>query len=273
MLPKSVSRQQLAKFRAIRDQFAATPVPEIGQWRSMSDDDIWLRVVSQVVVVGKEAPAHKLRQKAIRTRLSFRTLAAMAPRDAARSIGVVLASIGTRWVSGSHPEAAPKVKALMKNLDVLRSYPRGPYGLVEHLAAMPGSKERVAYLSEHFAYLKAKGARDFLTTGLGMAADVIALDSRVMGIAASIVPKLPAKVTSKDYDAIEEFLVRHVCVPLGLSAVQFDQILFHNQADIAAYLRDGTFREGMLNLSALTLAELQSWQSQVAAEIQRRQVS
>lgn len=270
-LPAGLSPQQLATFGAIRDKYAGMPVPALGKWRAMSDDDIWLRVVSQVVVVGKEAPAHHLRQQDVRDRLAYARLIAMSPRAAAKAIGGVLASIGTRYVGARDPESTSKVKALVKNLQVLKDYPRGPRGFVRHLAAMHTSPERVAYIGRHFGFMKEKGARDFLTTGLGMASDVIALDSRVMRIATRIVPDLPPKVTTRNYGPIEAFLIEHVCTPLGLSAVQFDQILFHRQAAIEGYLLHGSFPEDTLNLAELSLSDLQMWQSRIAEEIQRRQ--
>lgn len=241
MVPKSLTTQQLAKFRAIRDALKKTPLPEVGKWKSMSEDDIWLRVVSQVVVVVKEAPAKHLKAPEIRASLAFKRLSAMKPLEAKKALGTVLATIGTRYVSPQRPEAAPKVTALMKNLEVFKSYEGGPSGVVKHLAGMADSRERVRFLGKNFSYMKKKGARDFLTTGLGMATDVIALDSRVMGIATRIVPGLPAQVTATNYDTIEAFLVEHVCVPLGISAAQFDQLLFRNQEAIEGYLLHGAW--------------------------------
>jgi thermostable 8-oxoguanine DNA glycosylase len=238
MVPITLSAKQLAMFQNIQDNFREkTPQLDLGKWHLMSDNEIWLRVVSQVVVVGNEAPARHLSDTNIKARLTFDTLADLPPLGAAQALGAVLADIGTRYVSQKQPQTSRKVKALLKNLAFLRTFSHGPHGLVEHLARMATSRERIDYLSRNFSYLKAKGARDFLTTGLGMATDVIALDSRVMGIVRLIVPDLPSKVSERNYGAIEEFLIEQVCKPLGMSAAEFDQLLFHNKPAIEGSIR------------------------------------
>ncbi len=238
MIPDTLSEEQLDKFRLIKDKFLNnTNIPKEGKWKSMSKDNIWLRMVSQVVVVGNAAPAEKLNTPKIQKLLAFDTLAKLDPHEAANEIGRVLADIGTRYVSRNRPEDSPKVKAIMRNLAFLQNnFTDGPNDLVYHLASLPTSRERIDYLSNNFSYFKAKGARDFLTTGLGMATDVIALDSRVMGIVGRIVPDLPAKVNNGNYEAIERFLVTQVCKPLKMSAVQFDQLLFRNESAIRELL-------------------------------------
>lgn len=238
MIPDNLSEEQLDKFRLIKDKFLNnTTIPEEKKWESMSKDDIWLRMVSQVVVVGNAAPADRLNTPQNRNRLAFDTLAASRSQKAARVLGRVLADIGTRYVSRERPETSPKVKAIMGNLAFLKKeFTDGPKGLVKHLASLTTTRDRIVYLSNNFSYFKAKGARDFLTTGLGMATDVIALDSRVMGIVRRIVPDLPDKVNNGNYEAIETFLVTHVCQPLKMSAVQFDQLLFRNESAIKELL-------------------------------------
>lgn len=233
------SDEQVQRFRDIKVKLlGCTTLPAIDRWRSMSADDIWLRVVSQVVVVGNAEPAEKLRTDQIRTGLSFNTLAALEENEAAKAIGKVLAKIGTRYVRSIHPENSPKVRALRYNLDFLRRFNSGPCGFVKYLSEMESSQERIGCLSQNFKYIKAKGARDFLTTGLGMATDVIALDSRVMGIVRLILPYLPANVTAGNYNEIEKFLIEHVCEPLKISAMEFDQLLFHNASAIQQLLGD-----------------------------------
>jgi hypothetical protein len=243
MVPTTISTKKLAKFKDIRDRFlATTPLPVVGKWRLMSDETLWLRVVSQVVVVGNEAPAKRLQCTEIQAHLAFYTLANSHPTIAANAIGSALAAIGTRYVSRTQPTGSPKVNALLKNLAVLKAFNGGPRGLVGHLAGMKTSRDRIDYLSKNFSYFKAKGARDFLATGLGMASDVIALDSRVMGIVRRIVPELPVEVNARNYDAIERFLIKRVCQPLKMSGMEFDQLLFHNKDAIEKQLGGGRSR-------------------------------
>lgn len=239
MLPPPLSKKQLRCFAVIKDAFLKeTTLPEQGRWGSMSNDAIWLRVVKQVVVVGKAAPAERLGSPKIRKQLAFRTLVEARPQQAATVLGNALAEIGTRFVSRDQPRQSPKVSALLENLEFLADWAEGPRGFVAHLGSMRTTPERVRYISNHLSYIKAKGARDFLTTGLGMATDVIALDSRVMGIVRLVVPALPERVNARNYDAIETFLITHVCEPLNMSAMEFDQLLFKNESGIRQLLSD-----------------------------------
>ena len=240
MLPPPLSKKQLQRFAHIRDRFLKnTQLPEQDKWRSMSDDAIWLRIVGQVVVVGNAAPAEHLSKPKVREQLAYGTLTGARPRRrAAESIGCALAAIGTRYVSQERPTESRKVHALLRNLQFLADHKDGPTGFVACLGRMKNSRERIGYITENLSYIKAKGARDFLTTGLGMATDVIALDSRVMGIVRLVVPELPQTVNANNYDTIETYLITHVCEPLKMSAMEFDQLLFRNEVGIRRLLSD-----------------------------------
>ncbi|UNC16585.1 hypothetical protein FE249_20675 (plasmid) [Acidiphilium multivorum] len=273
MIHDALDTEKLDKFRRIKDKFLEdTQLPEFGKWRSMSNDNIWLRVVSQVVVVGNAAPAEKLNNTEIQARLAFNKLTRLCPRKAKQVLGGVLADIGTRYVSQARPETSPKVRALLRNLAFLKEFTDGPHGLVNCLANLTTSQERIDYLSKNFSYFKAKGARDFLTTGLGMATDVIALDSRVMGIVRRIVPELPAKVNNKkNYKDIETFLVTHVCQPLKMSPVAFDQLLFRNETAIKELLScDATVVHDGPSLAASGSSSCGTSKRPVAAKMDRR---
>jgi hypothetical protein len=237
----------------------------------MSDNEIWLRVVSQVVVVGNEAPARRLGDADIQERLAFATLVILPPREAAEALGRVLAEIGTRYVSKKQPETSRKVKGLLKNLGFLKNYDGGPRGFVKNLSDTKTSRDRIDCISKNFSFIKAKGARDFLTTGLGMATDVIALDSRVMGVVRLIIPGLTDPVNAGNYDAIEEFLIKHVCKPLRMCAVEFDQLLFRNELAIKQLLCDATLVHDGPRLAISGSSSCRTGKQPVAARMDRRQ--
>jgi hypothetical protein len=270
MVPPAISNEQLEEFRRIKDRFLGkTHLPQVDKWCLMSDDKIWRRVVSQVVVVGNEAPAKRLEEAHIKKRLKFEALVKLPPRKAAKALGGVLAEIGTRYVSNERPENSQKIRALLKNLEFLKNCDGGPRGFAKHLADMKTSRDRIDSISEKFSFIKAKGARDFLTTGLGMATDVIALDSRVMGIVRRIVPNLTAPMNARNYDAIEKFLIERVCEPLGISAVQFDQLLFHNKQ----HLDKASVVHGGPRLSTSGSSSCRARKQPVAAKMNRRRRS
>lgn len=270
-IPTSLSPEELSGFRDIRDHFLEnTPLPVSDKWRSMSNDKIWRRVVGQVVVVGNAAPAERLNDVDIQVRLEFASLAKPPTPATANAIGRVLADIGTRYVSRERPETSPKTTALVKNLAFLQTFCDGPRGFVTHLSTMNGSRERIDYLSRNFSFFGPKGARDFLTTGLGMATDLIALDSRVMGIARLIVPTLPAKVNRGNYDDIERFLVEHVCEPLCISAMEFDQLLFCNKDAIHDHLTGPVVIRGGRRTASVGSSSCRAGRQPVAASTDLR---
>ena len=235
----------------------------------MSEHQIWLRVVSQVVVVGRAAPAERLKEEEMQQALDFAALSSMPAARAAKRIGEALARIGTRMVSKEHPEESPKVKALEKNLDFLRRYPDGPKGFIRDVAKQQTSEERWRYVEKHLAYIRNKGARDFLTSGFGLVTDRIALDVRVMGVVSRIVPGFPAKVPSADYEKIERYLIENICVPLDIEPARLDQLLFRFQRQIITQLGNGL---PLLRLKDLSAEELVSHYRAIVAELKYREI-
>jgi hypothetical protein len=261
----NLTKEQLAKFRWIHERFGDDiRLPSPDHWKTMTDTDVWIRVVSQVVVVGKAEPAERLKEREIRARLGYEFLCSISNIKAAQEIGSLLREIKVRYVPDLNPESSPKIVALLKNLTFLKTYEGGPSGFIRDIAALETSEQRWNYVAKHLSYIKNKGARDFLTTGFGLATDRIALDSRVMGVVNRIVPDLPVKVPTAAYAAIEEFLVKAVCEPLKIIPAHLDQLLFKYQRQILSELgsmapaRDLTSvsTEGLLRQHDQILAEL-----------------
>jgi hypothetical protein len=65
-----ITASQLESFRRIKDKFSIQSLPSQDAWRDASDDDVCIRVVSQVVVVGNAGPAAKLWTPPIRKRIA-----------------------------------------------------------------------------------------------------------------------------------------------------------------------------------------------------------
>ncbi|MCO8588745.1 hypothetical protein [Burkholderia multivorans] len=261
---------QLSEFRRINERFGhLVQLPPAETWHSMNEHQIWLRVVSQVVVVGRAAPAERLKDEETQQALDFAALSSMPAARATKRIGEALARIGTRMVSKEQPEASPKVKALAKNLAFLRTYPGGPKGFIRDVAKQQTSQERWRYVEKHLAYIRNKGARDFLTTGFGLVTDRIALDVRVMGVVSRIVPGFPAKVSPADYEKIERYLIENICLPLDIEPARLDQLLFRFQRQIIAQLGSGF---PLLRLKDLSAEELVSHYRALVAELKYREI-
>jgi len=218
MKSRKITAAELDTFRRIQADYGhLIKLPSEGAWRAWSDDDIWIRVVSQVVVVGNEQPRRKLYAPSNRSRLNYDTLRSLTDEHAAERIGSVLRDIATRYVSAESPERSRKVQALVKNLRALEAFEGGPTGFINAISKLDGSERKVKFVEKRLFYIKNKGARDFLTSGLGLITDRIALDVRVMGVVRAIVPDFPEKPTPDTYDELENFLVQQVCTPLGVT--------------------------------------------------------
>ncbi|RKF49444.1 hypothetical protein BCY88_17620 [Paraburkholderia fungorum] len=268
-LPK-LTEEQLAKFRWIHERFGHDVLlPSPDDRLKMTDTEVWIRVVSQVVVVGKAEPAKRLKDTNIRARLDYGFLCSISEAEAEKEIGNVLREIKARFVPDLNPESSPKVAALIKNLAFLKTYKGGPRGFIRDVSALETSEQRLNYVAENLSYIKSKGARDFLTTGFGLSTDRIALDSRVMGVVNRIVPELPAKVSPATYAAIEEFLVDCVCKPLKITPAHFDQLLFKYQPQILAELDS---MAPARDLTSMSTEALLRQHCQILAELKRREV-
>jgi hypothetical protein len=226
----------VAQLAGVREAIARYPKPRLpagDYWRTASDADVWLRVVSQVVVVGGARPAARLSHEDIRRRLSWRTLSRNSDAQAAKAIWGVLRDIGARY-AGKSSDGCRKTAALVRNLRALSRHTGGPKGFISKVAAQPGSTEKINYVTAHLSYVKNKGARDFLTSGFGLVTDRIALDSRVLGALYDLgidVPKV-APTDTQQYAALEAQLLRQICAPLNLTGAELDQILFLNYEEI-----------------------------------------
>ena len=66
-----VTKTQLQTFRKIKKQFGVPRLQAAGKWRTFSNDDIWICIVSQVVVVGRAAPGGRLWEKENRRRIRW----------------------------------------------------------------------------------------------------------------------------------------------------------------------------------------------------------
>jgi hypothetical protein len=85
-------------------------------WKKRTADELWLRVLSQVVVAGNAAPEYTLRtSKAVHEKLAFHRLKNLSPQRRRKIIHGVLRAIGTRYVGNSSKNR--KVNAALHTLD------------------------------------------------------------------------------------------------------------------------------------------------------------
>lgn len=207
--------------------------PEMGKsWRKCKKDELWVRVLSQIVVAGNAAPGYVLqRSEAAKKILSFSRLKKLRPRRRRKVIHSVLRAIGTRYIGTSSQNK--KVDAALHNFEALANA-GGPRQFFEEIASMKSTKEKISFLSRNLAFYKKKGCRDTLIE-LRLAADCLALDQRLRNILEGVGARVPRSI-DKHYEEIEEELINRVAKPCGLSGGKLDRILFQNYGDIMVRL-------------------------------------
>jgi len=231
----NITNEHLAKLELIKQRYLGnTCLPEPDNWKSKSNNEIWLKVIEQVMLVGRSSPAEKFsKDLELQKKVSYEQLLKIKDDEnqLKKVIHEVLRAVKTRYASASI-EKCRKTKALVHNFKVLSEYKDGPKGLLEEVSKFNTDKEKIKYIMSKFEYIKSKGARDFLMD-LGLVRDAIALDARVRNVLEKIIGiKIPKDLLEKMYDEVEEELLLKVCKPLNLSGIEFDRMIYQNYEEI-----------------------------------------
>jgi hypothetical protein len=228
----NITRDHLTKLELIEQRFLGnTCLPEPDKWKDLCNNEIWLRVIGQVMLVGSSSPADNFSKNSDLQKIVYYEQLLKIKDDEnqlKRVIHEVLRKVGTRYVSAS-VEKCRKTKALVHNFKVLSEYRDGPIGFLKEISRLSTDKEKIKYVMSKFKYIKSKGARDFLMD-LGLVRDAIALDVRLQNVLRKIGIDIPEGIKSnpKLYDMVEEELLSKVCKPLNLSGVEFDKMIYQN---------------------------------------------
>jgi hypothetical protein len=246
MIPQNIPKEQIPKalkqFEKIKQQFLQkTKVPKENNWKSWTNNDIWLHLITQVIVVGSSAPAHKFEENPkLQEQVSYEKLIELADKKEIEiAINRVLRAVGTRYAS-SDISKCRKTQALAHNLKILKSLKEGPRGLLKRISEFEGKNSdirKIKYLMKIFKYIQSKSARDYLME-LGLVKNAIALDIRVKTILEKLSIKIPKGFENnpKLYDQIEKEILNSICKPLNLSGVELDRMLYQNYNDITKML-------------------------------------
>jgi len=233
----NITNEHLAKLELIKQKYLGnTCLPEPDNWKSKSNNEIWLKVIEQVMLVGRSSPAEKFsKDLELQKKVSYEQLLKIKDDEnqLKKVIHEVLRAVKTRYASASI-EKCRKTKALVHNFKVLSEYKDGPKGLLEEVSKFNTDKEKIKYIMSKFKYIKSKGARDFLMD-LGLVRDAIALDWRIKNVLEKIIGiEIPKEIknNSESYDEVEEELLLKVCKPLNLSGIEFDRMIYQNYEEI-----------------------------------------
>jgi len=221
--------EHLDRFRKLKEHFLkGTTVPREGNWKSKTNNEIWLEIVKQVIVVGRSEPAEKLeRDVRLKNEISYEELLRTDynEEEMRKKINRVLREVGTRYHN-------KKTDALVNNFKMLSRFLGGPKDLLRRLSEYDGSeadKWRIEHMMR-FKYIKSKGARDFLME-LGLVRNAIALDTRIQDIFDKIGIQFPKEFVSNPqiYDEVERDILERICKPLGVTGVELDRMLYQNK--------------------------------------------
>jgi len=231
-----LTNDQAARLRQLVRHYS----PQMGKsWRKCTADELWLRVVSQIVVAGNAAPGYVLlRSEAAKRMLSYSRLKKLSLRSRRKTVHTVLQAIGTRYIGESSRNR--KVDATLYNFDALKRA-GGPKRFFKRVAEIEptsgksATSAKIGFLCENFNFYKKKSCRDTLIE-LRLATDCLALDQRLRNIMECLGAKVPKSI-DRHYDEIEKELISNVAKPCGLSGGELDRILFQNYGDIMVRLK------------------------------------
>jgi hypothetical protein len=226
---KFLNESQAARLRVIARQYK----PKMGKpWTILTPNELWLRVLSQIVVAGNAAPATMLTDSsAVKEKLAFGRLRKLSLKRRRQVIHSVLKAIGTRYV-GKNPKNA-KVDAALYNFKVLVKE-GGPRQFFKKVAVAKDTTAMLDFLEHKLHYYKKKGCRDTLIS-LGLAGDCMALDVRIKNILEGVGVKFRGSV-NRHYEQLETELIERVARPT-FSGGELDRVLFQNYGDIMVRLR------------------------------------
>lgn len=233
-----INKAHIEKFEEIKKKFLSkTEVPKEDNWKKLTNNDIWLGLITQVIVVGGSAPADKFnKNEKIKNEVSYEKLIRIENKEELKKrINKVLREVGTRYAS-SDISKCRKTNALVHNLMVLKNFKEGPKGLLKRLSEFKGKNgdiRKIKYFMKIFRFIQSKNARDNLMK-LGLVKNAVALDSRIKKIFKKVGIQLPKGFENNPtlYDKIEEDILTKICQPLGLYGIQFDRMLYQNYKEI-----------------------------------------
>jgi hypothetical protein len=197
-------------------------------WTARTEDELWRRVLSQIVVVGRAEPGYRLQHdKTISRQLTIRKLKAFKSDVVLQKhLHRIFLSIGVRF-AGNSWRSDRKALAGTRNFRIIQQA-GGPSRFFGAIAKLKTEKKRITALQRSLKFYGDKGSRDTLIE-LRLATDCMALDVRIF----RILERVGLKVSPADiFEQLERELIRKVAKPLGLSGAQLDRILFGQYSKI-----------------------------------------
>lgn len=200
-----------------------TELPKLGYYSSLSDEEIWLRIVTQFCVMGGARKYLKMNeQKLSEFRDNMRLDKLLGKGKELSHVSEILKE-ATRFPD----KQAKKIVDLLTNQNVIK---RRRIVLLHNLSHKKNSYEdiRSKLIERMHPHFKLKSASDFMIK-TGLSNDVIALDTRIVGVLQKhfhlSVDVNKVQKSKEIYISIERSL-RDACKRLDLSLACLDRALF-----------------------------------------------
>jgi hypothetical protein len=201
--------------------------------KKWSDEELWRKVLGQVVVIGRAQPGERLQHdRRIAKTVSIRKLKDLGSDTARRKyLHRVFVELKVRYVGGNWKNDW-KAAASARNFKSLMA-DGGPIQFFrKRIASCETEDERIEALQGALKRYGNKSARDTLIE-LRLAENCMALDARIYGV----LKKVGVRVSPDDiYRQVERELREKVAEPLGIPAALLDRILFGKYEDIVRQL-------------------------------------
>ncbi len=156
---------------------AHTQTPKLGRWQTLSNDELWRHIVSQVCVMGSAIRMERLeregRSLAFDAALSLSTLSAKQDR-----VEYIAGQLHDFDVTRFYNKAAHRLETALGDPNIVRD---SRVVLLENIPAGEPDDVREALLARSPSLFLRKSVSDLMIT-LGLSHDVIALDQRVVGL-------------------------------------------------------------------------------------------
>ena len=226
-MPAFLSARQAAQLQKIARPYKKQV--KLGKpWEERTDDELWRKVLSQIVVVGRAEPGIRLEHDPnVKRQVSIKRLKRFQnDGELQKYLHGVFVELGVRFVKRNWKTDA-KTIAAVKNFRKLTDRTK-PIQFFEQIAKLKTEEEKIAALQKGLRYFGNKGARDSLID-LRLAENCMALDARIFGV----LKKVGVRVSPDDiFRQIEKELIAKVAEPLGISGGRLDRILFQNYSRI-----------------------------------------
>lgn len=216
------------KFAQIKTKYLSDQdIPVYGRWKRVNDEDLWKSMIGSIVVVGGTRGWGRLKNCKCHWRLlEYVRLKNEKQSDITRIAKSVFAHHQVRYFSR-------KAGFVAVNIEIIRKS-KGPKGFLSKLFLHKTDAEKALFVDKNLKGFGLKTSRDFLNE-IGMTKNVIPFDSRVQEVLSSVgIPKylLKGLENRKNYERLEQFLLDNICLPLCISGVEFDQMIFRHSEEI-----------------------------------------